>query len=138
MTVWGLVTLALLIATAGLGLASLMSWWPHRSAGFPSAKIAIHATLQLVSIGLWASFLVTESLALAWTTFSVITLGQVFGDLLMFASYHLRHPENSRLHYLKAAGDVLSFRRVVPALHAIIGAVAWFTMLAICLIATFA
>lgn len=128
--------LGLLLVTAALGLASLRAWMRHRASGFPVARIATHVTLQLLSIGLWTAFLLTGTVALAWVTFAVITAGQVFGDLLMFASYRIRHPGAAKPGYRAVAGDVLSFRRRAPAFHAVVGAVAWFGMLAICIVAT--
>ncbi|MFT4215691.1 MAG: hypothetical protein QM619_00665 [Micropruina sp.] len=62
--------------------------------------------------------------------------GQLFGDLLMFASYRARYPGIVRPGYRAVSGDVLSFRRPVPALHALVGATGWFGMLAICIVAT--
>lgn len=128
--------LALLVTTAALGLASLSRWLRHRSAGFPAAKVAAHVALQLVSIGLWTVFVASELLAVGWAAFLVITIGQVFGDLLMFASYRARHRDAARPGYRTVAADVLSFRRPVPALHALVGALAWFGMLGTCIAAT--
>lgn len=133
---FAIVDLALLLVTAGLGLASLLAWVRHRSAGLPVVRIAAHVALQVLSIGIWAAFVLTGAVLLAWIAFAVITAGQVLGDLLMFASYRARHPGAVRADYRAVSGDVLSFRRPVPALHALVGALAWFGMLAICIAAT--
>jgi hypothetical protein len=68
----------------------------------------------------------------------VVTAGQVFGDLLMFASYRARHRGEEPTSYLRIGGDVLSFRRPLAGFHALVGAVAWFGMFAICIVATVA
>lgn len=130
------IDLGLLVVTAALGFISLTRWLRHRNAGFPTPKVATHVALQVVSIGLWIAFISTGLLTLAWTTFVVITVGQVFGDLLMFASYRARHPEVAKPGYQAVSGDVLGFARPVAAFHALVGALAWFGMLAICIIAS--
>ncbi len=131
-----LLDLAVLLAAATLGAISLAKWAKHRTSGFPITRIVTHVTLQILSIGLWVSYVATGTLALAWTTFVVITVGQVFGDLLMFSSHRARHPATQRAGYRAVAADVLSFRRPAPALHAIVGAIAWFLMLASCIAAS--
>jgi hypothetical protein len=128
--------LVLLLVTAALGLASLLARARRRAAGFPAVKITAHVSLQLVSIGVWVAFVGTGAVLLAWIAFAVISAGQVLGDLLMFASYRARRPGAAEAGYRAVSGDVLSFRRPVPALHALFGAVAWFGMLAICIVAT--
>ncbi|MFT4295108.1 MAG: hypothetical protein QM582_06820 [Micropruina sp.] len=134
-----LADLALLLVAAGLGLTALLGWLRHRGSGrLPAAKIAAHLSLQLIGIATWVAFLVTGAAAVAWVAFAVLTVGQVFGDLLMFVSYRARYPGTARPHYLAVGGDVLSFRRPAPALHALVGALAWFSMLAICIAATVA
>ncbi|MGO1835538.1 hypothetical membrane protein [Actinomycetales bacterium JB111] len=133
---WGV--LVALVATAVLGVTSLVLWRRHGAAGFPTAKVAAHVTLQVVSIALWVVFLLTTSPWLAWLTFGVITAGQVVGDLLMFASYRARRRVDRVGSYLAAAGELLRFSRPIPALHALIGAVGWFGMLLACLLATLA
>lgn len=138
MTALVLIVLGLLLVTAALGIASLVRWARHRASGFPTARIVAHVSLQTLSIGLWAAFAVTGMLPLAWTTFVVITVGQVLGDLLMFASHRARHPGVERPGYRAVAADVLSFRRRAPALHATVGALAWFGMLALCIAASVA
>jgi len=128
--------LVLLVAAASLGLASLLGWLRHPEAAFPTAKAVTHLALQLVAIAVWVAFVVSGAVAAAWAAFVIITLGQVFGDLLMFASYRARRPGVAQPGYLAVGGDVLSFRRPVPAMHALVGALAWFGMLAICIAAT--
>ncbi len=130
------VDLVFLLVTASIGLGMLVSWWRQNDAEFPTFKLVTHAILQVTSIALWVSFIVTQELALAWTTFAVITAGQTFGDLVMFASYRSRMSVVGSVPYFAAARDVLSFRRPAPAVHAICGAIAWFGMLAICIAAT--
>lgn len=138
-TVLASIDLALLLVAAGFGLTSLLAWRRHRGSGrLPTAKIAAHLSLQVIGIATWTAFVVTGAVPIAWTAFVVLTAGQVFGDLLMFASYRARNPGATRPHYLAVGGDVLSFRRPVPALHALVGALAWFSMLAICLFSTVA
>lgn len=136
-TAFATADLVLALCAAGLGLASLTAWVRHRASGrLPAAKIVTHLTLQVLGIAAWTAFLITGALPIGWTAFAVLTVGQVFGDLLMFASYRARNPGTLRPHYLAVGGDVLSFRRPVPALHALVGALAWFGMLAICIVAT--
>jgi len=130
--------LVFLAATATLGVASLAAWLRHRTADFPTSKITTHIALQATSFVLWIVFLVTMQPWIAWVAFAVITAGQVFGDLLMFASYRARHRIATAGNYVAVAKDVLGFTRPVPALHAIIGALGWFTMLAVCILATLA
>lgn len=130
--------LVLLAVTAILGAASLTTWRRHRTAGFPARRIAAHISLQVTSIALWVVFLVTMQPWIAWTAFAVITVGQVFGDLLMFASYRARHRLATAGSYAAAAKDVLGFTRPIAALHAILGALGWFTMLATAVLATLA
>ncbi|WP_449282855.1 hypothetical protein [Leucobacter sp.] len=136
--VWAIADLALLLITAGLGLAALLVWSRHRAAGFPAGRITAHVVLQILSIGIWTAFAITGAVPLGWIAFAVITAGQVLGDLLMFASHRARHPGAAEAGYRAVSGDVLSFRRPVPALHALVGALAWFGMLAICVVATVA
>lgn len=131
------IALALLVLTAALGLVALLRWRRHRAAGYPAGRIAAHIALQVVSIGVWIAFLATGLPSVAWSAFVVITAGQVVGDLLMFASYRARHPDAGGVGYAAAAADVLSFRRKAPALHATVGAIAWFGMLGICITASF-
>lgn len=133
---FALVDLAFLLVTGSIGLSMLVHWWRQNDAGFPTFKLVTHAILQVTSIALWVSFIVTQELALAWTTFTVITVGQTLGDLVMFASYRSRMSVVGSVPYFAAARDVLSFRRPAPAVHAICGAIAWFGMLAICIAAT--
>lgn len=134
--VFASIVLGFLVITAVLGVISLRAWLRHRSSGFPVAKVVTHVTLQTVSIALWVGFIFTLQPWLAWVTFAVITAGQVFGDLLMLASHRLRHRNEGGLRYRDAAKDVLGFSRPVVALHAIIGALGWFTMIAVCIVAT--
>jgi len=136
LTALAITDLALLVAAAALGLTSLLAWLRHRQSGFPTTKAIAHIVLQVIAIGVWCAFAVTGAVAAGWAAFVIITAGQVVGDLLMFASYRARHPDDPRPRYLTAGGDVLSFRRPVPALHALVGAIAWFGMLAICIAAT--
>lgn len=131
-----LVVLLLLAITAVFGAASLLPWLRHRGAGFPATKIATHVALQGASIAIWVVFLVTMSPWIAWAAFAVITTGQVVGDMLMFASYRARHRVIRAPDYPAVAKDVLGFSRPAPALHAIVGALGWFTMLAACILAT--
>lgn len=133
LTALAAVDLVLLVVTALLGLASLLAWARHRAAGFPTGRIAGHIVLQLAGIGVWAWHVATGSIALAWAAFGILTAGQVLGDLLMLASRRARHPGEAG-GYRAAAADVLGFRRPVPALHAIVGAVAWFGMLGLCFV----
>lgn len=128
------IVLVLLATTAVLGVASLTAWLRHRTSSFPMRKITIHVVLQGVSIVLWSIFLATLDPWVAWAAFIVITVGQIFGDLLMFASYRVRHRIARADSYLAVAKDVLGFTRPVPALHAIIGALGWFSMLTVCLL----
>lgn len=130
--------LVFLATTAILGVASLMAWRRYRTAGFPTKKVTTHIALQGTSVVLWIVFLVTMQPWIAWIAFAVITAGQVFGDLLMFASYRARHRIAKVGSYVAVAKDVLGFTRPVPALHAIIGALGWFTMLIVCILATLA
>ncbi|CAG7602432.1 hypothetical protein ACFPZL_00260 [Leucobacter soli] len=136
-TLLAIVDLVVLIAAAAFGAASLLAWARHRTDAFPVKKIVAHVALQLMSIGIWMAFVITGRAAVAWAAFVVITVGQVFGDLLMFASHRARHP-GAHSSYLGIGGEVLSFRRPLPAFHALVGAVGWFGMLAICIIATVA
>lgn len=126
--------LVCLAVTAILGVASLRAWWQRRGAGFPAKKIMAHVSLQSASVVIWVVFLVTMQPRLAWAAFAIITAGQVFGDLLMFASYRARHRIARVGSYAAVAKDVLGFSRPVPALHAIVGALGWFTMLATCIL----
>lgn len=130
--------LIFLATTAILGVASLVAWRRHRSADFPAKKVTTHIALQGASVVLWIVFLVTMQPWIAWAAFAVITAGQVFGDLLMFASYRARHRIATGGSYITVAKDILGFTRPVPALHAIIGALGWFTMIAVCILATLA
>lgn len=131
-----IVALVLLAAAAALGLASLIAWSRHRVGGFPVAKIAAHVALQILSIGIWVAFALTGAVVLAWIAFAAITVGQVFGDLLMFASYRARNPGALKPGYRAVSGDALSFKRPAASFHALVGAAAWFGMLAICILAT--
>lgn len=132
MAVLQLVVLVLLVATAALGLVSLRAWWRHRGTAFPARRIAAHVVLQLASIGLWTAFVIGGALAVGWIAFVVITAGQVLGDLLMFASHRARRGVRGKASYRAVARDVLGFSRPAPALHAILGALGWFGMLAAC------
>ncbi len=135
-TALAIADLVLLLVTAAMGVVSLAAWTHHRAAGFPVGKVTTHVALQVASIGVWTAFVISDALPLAWIAFALITAGQVFGDLLMFASYRARHPGATESGYRAVSGDVLRFARPVAALHAVIGAVAWFGMLAICIVAT--
>lgn len=126
--------LALLAATAILGVVAVMAWRRHPATGFPTTKVTTHIALQTTSIVLWTGFVVTSRPWVAWTTFAVITAGQVVGDLLMFASYRERHRRAEAVSYRAVAKDVLGFTRPVPAIHAITGALGWFTMLTVCVL----
>lgn len=136
--VMAVIVLVLLAVTAILGAASLRAWLRHRTSGFPARKVTTHIVLQISAIVIWCVFLVTLQPWVAWAAFAVITVGQVFGDLLMFASYRARHRTAKAESYLAVAKDVLGFTRIAPALHAIIGALGWFSMLAVCILATLA
>lgn len=136
LTIFATINLALLVITAGLGLTAFISWLQHRDTRLPVVKLSTHIFLQAVAILLWLIFVISDILVFAWLSFGILTLGQVFGDLLMFASFRSRNSNNSQLKYLSVARDVLGFKRPVPGFHALIGAVSWFGMLAICIIAT--
>lgn len=126
------IVLVFLLTTAVLGVLSLRAWLRHGSASLPVAKVVTHVVLQVVSMGLWIAFIVTGEPWIAWTTFVIITAGQTFGDLLMFASYRARRNVTRVSNYVVVAKDLLSFSRPVPALHAIVGALGWFGMIAVC------
>lgn len=136
-TALAVVALILLLVTAAFGLSSLLAWSRHRAAGFPIAKIVWHIVFQALGIGVWGVFAVTGAVPFAWFAFVILTAGQVFGDLLMFASYRARHPDRTERRYFAIGGEVLSFARPAAALHALIGAIAWFGMLALSIYATF-
>jgi|GEM_PF-2339358 len=129
--------LLLLAATASLGVVSLRAWWLHRTVGFPARRSAAHIALQALGLAVWLLFLIALRPWIAWAAFVLITAGQVLGDLLMFASHRARHGGARTGGYGAVALEVLGFSRPAPALHAIIGALAWFGMLAVCLVATF-
>jgi len=130
-------TLLLLVMTSILGVVSLSTWRRHRNASFPTKRVAAHIALQVASTTFWVAFLVAMRTWIAWVAFAVITAGQVLGDLLMFASYRARHGIDSAAgNYVAVAKDVLGFSRPAPALHAIVGALGWFTMLGVCVFAT--
>lgn len=133
-----ILVLVLLVIAAILGMTSLTVWLHHRTADFPSRKIVAHVSLQGASIAIWVVFLVTMQPWVAWVVFAVITVGQVFGDLLMFAGFRARHGVATVPSYLAVARDQLGFSRPVPALHAIVGALGWFIMLATCILSTLA
>lgn len=125
-----------LLVTVLLGAFALRGWLSARTESVPIPKITMHILLQATSIVLWIVFIATANTWLAWVSFGLITAGQVLGDLLMFVSYRLRHRATGPIGYLVVARDVLGFSRPVPALHAILGALGWFTMLATCILAT--
>lgn len=103
------VVLIFLGSTAGLGIASLAKWWQHRSQDFPEKKVTTHIVLQSTSIVMWVVFMVFMQPWIAWLTFATITVGQVFGDLLMFSSYRARHRVPKAGSYVAVAKDVFSF-----------------------------
>lgn len=128
----------ILLASAGFGFASLRVWARYRPQGFPASKVATHLSLQLTATATWIGFVFTGSLIVAWIAFALITIGQVFGDLLLFALYRARHPDRPHTSYLSIGGDVLSLRRPHAGFHALFGAIAWFGMLGICVYASIA
>jgi len=136
---------ALLLITAALGALSARAWARHRPGSLPPAKFWIHLATQAAAIALWLVFSLSWNLAVAWLSFALLTAGQVVGDMLMFASHRARQTvppstpgtdRGSRPSYGAAAADTLSFRRPAPALHAIIGALSWFGMLAVSIAAS--
>jgi hypothetical protein len=128
LTLAGIVLVFLLITTA-LGVMSLARWLRHARASVPPAKVVPHVALQVTAIGVWIAFLATGSALLAGAAFIVITPGMVFGDLLMFASYRAGSGDTGRIAYGAVAAKLIRFQRPVAALHAIVGALGYFTML---------
>jgi len=126
----------ILIVTAALGLTALVQWGKRGGGAVPTAKAVAHATIQITALALWVGFIATGEIWLAWTTFGIITAGQVAGELLAYARFHARHPDVTRPGYLQVVGD--GMKLPVPAFHAWVGAVGWFGMLAICIVATVA
>lgn len=133
--VLAIVTAVLLFAAVGFGTASLRRWWIRAPRGIPVPRVVAHISLQLAATGLWIGFTATGRLWIGWLAFAVVTVGQVFGDLLMLASHRSRHPEAGRIRYGTLAADVLGFSRPAAALHAIVGALGFFLMLVTCIIA---
>lgn len=134
------IDLALLLVAAGFGLTSLLAWRFHRGSGHlpdgedrraPHPAGHRHRDLDGVRA--------TGVVLLAWTAFVVLTAGQVFGDLLMFAFVPRLEP---RRYTAALLGSGRRRGRLpaapAPALHALVGALAWFSMLAICLFSTVA
>lgn len=136
MTVLALATLGLLVVAAAYGTVNALRWHRFDPQHVPVTKLTLHVTLQLVAVALWSVFLSTEEVVVAWIAFAVLTLGQGVGDVLMFASHRARHRTSGKVAYLQVALDVLRFRRPAAALHAIIGASAYFLMLVTCVLAS--
>ena len=130
------VVLGLLLIAVVLGIVNLTRWRQHRRSSIPAAKAATHVVLQSASIALWIAFIATGTLLLAWTAFIVITIGQVFGDLLMFASYRARSGETRKTGYGAVVTELLGFKRPLAVLHAVIGALAYFALLVTAIAAT--
>jgi len=126
----GYVVLGLLVAAAALGVVNLARWLGHGRSSLPAGKAATHIALVVGAIVLWVTFLATGRTLLAWTTFVVITVGQVFGDVLMFASYRARSGVTGKVAYGAAAKDVMGFKRPFATLHATAAALGYFLLLA--------
>ncbi len=123
------VVLGVLLLTVALGAVNLLRWVRGRRSSVPTAKVATHIALVLAATAGWIAFMATRAGWLAWIAFAAITLGQVFGDLLMFASYRARSGETGKVGYFAVAAELFRSRRPVAALHAIVAAVGYFTML---------
>jgi hypothetical protein len=136
MTTLATIVLGLLLIAVALGVANLSRWLRHGRSSVPSAKVVLHIALQVTAIVVWIAFIATGSAVVGWTAFAVITVGQVFGDLLMFASCRARSGETGKIRYGSVGAEVLGFKRPAAALHAAVGALGWFTLLATAVLAS--
>jgi len=126
------VAFVFLLATVGLGIGNAIRWARSGAAQVPFGRILAHGAVQCFAGVLWVIFALSAAPLIGWAAFIVITVGQVLGDTLMLTSHRARHPQQPS-GYGAAAAATLSFERPTSALHAILGAVAWFGMLGICI-----
>src|SRR6478672_7351489 len=91
--------LGLLLITMALGAVNLTRWLRHGRSSVPPLKAVTHVVMQTTAVAVWIAFIATGAVVLAWTTAVVITVGQVFGDLLMFASYRARSGDTGKIRY---------------------------------------
>ena len=129
------VVFVVLAATVAFGVTNAVRWARHATGSFPLGLILTHGVVQCVAVTLWLVFAVEALVVLGWVSFVIATAGQVLGDGLMLRSHSSRRP-GTPAGYRAAAASTLSFRRPISALHAICGAVAWFSMLGICIAAS--
>lgn len=132
----GIIDLGLLLATAGIGTASLAGWLRNHHASVPRAKATAHVAMQLGTLGLWVAFLLTGALWPAWAAFVAVNAGAAFGDRLMYASYRARHPAEGRASYLAIAGEVVRSGGPGRTMHALLAPAVIVLMLTTCILAS--
>jgi hypothetical protein len=103
--------------------------------------VPVHLGLALASLSGWTAYALQEDRPtwLAWTVFLLVFATNTFGDQLMLQAWRAGAgrdgspvPTGARA-YLAAAVDLLSFKRPVPAIHALLAPVSFFSVLLVTL-----
>ena len=136
--VMGYVVLAAWLIQAAVGVSLFVSSWRGGRTGAPT--VVTHATAGVLGLALWAAFLLTGNVLLAWLAFVVITVGNGFGDaMLLGRSRGLHGATTFWKGYVGAVGD--TFRGRMPprvTFHALFSGLVYFTCLGVCIGATVA
>lgn len=129
------VVLAAWIIQAAVGVSLFVSWFRHGHHGAPT--VITHAGSAIIGLALWIGFVITGALLPAWLAFTVITVGNGFGDVMLVQRH--RRAAGATASYGSAIGAV--FRGRMPprvSFHACFSGVVYFLCLGVCIGATVA
>jgi len=110
--------LAVLLLQSAVGLAMLLGLRRQRRI---NATALVHAVLADAALALWIAFVVVEDAWIAWASFAVVLLGNVFGDLLLIAHWRGRTGQKTSFgkDYNASISSVLRGQHPkVPTAHA--------------------
>ncbi len=125
------------IVQALIGLI-LLARWIRAGRRAPGVVVA-HVAANLAALVLWATFVLTGTLWVAWTAFVLLTVGNGFGDAMLLSRARRLHGASDR--FWKGYGDAVAavFRGRMPphvAFHALFSGVVYFGMLIACILAS--
>jgi hypothetical protein len=128
-----------MVLTVALGLVMLAGLL--RAGRSLPARVWVHLALAVLSLAGWTAYVAREDPPgwHAWLVFAVVVGANTLGDQLMLQGWRARAarlggpvPTGARA-YLSAARDTLSFARPTAALHALLAAATFFTVLLVAL-----
>ncbi|WP_375001043.1 hypothetical protein [Aeromicrobium sp. CTD01-1L150] len=135
-----LFVLASWLVTVVVGLVALLQW--RRRAAWsrlPTRLVTLHAAAAVAGTAVWTVHVGTGSLVAAWTCFVVANVTNGLGDAVLTRRYRMRTAARGSVphDYGRAVLEIVRGRRPnVALLHALVGAVTYFSTLVACVLAT--